>query len=96
MNLTPKQKSFLRSQAHQLNPVVMTGSAGLSESVLNEIEQALAHHELIKIKLAGADRDVRRQMGEQICSHTSAAEVQYIGQMLVIYRPAQKPRITLP
>ena len=96
MNLTPKQKSFLRSQAHALNPVVMTGSNGLTEAVLTEIEQAVAHHELIKIKLGGVDKAMRQSMTDTICGTTGAVAVQNIGQMLVIYRAAKKPRITLP
>ena len=40
MTLTPKQKRFLRTQAHNLNPIVMTGSAGLTAAVLNEIDRA--------------------------------------------------------
>jgi len=96
MNLTPKQKRYLRSRAHSLNPVVMTGNAGLTDAVLNEIEHALAHHELIKIKLSGADKNLRQQMSSTICNTVGAAVVQAIGQMLVIYRPAEKPIITLP
>jgi len=86
----------LRALAHDLNPVVMTGSAGLTDAVLNEIEQAVAHHELIKIKLSGSDRAGRQEMGTTICATLGAMGVQTIGQMLVIYRPAKKPRITLP
>jgi RNA-binding protein len=96
MKLTPKQIRFLRARAHHLNPVVMTGSAGLSDAVLNEIEQAVSHHELIKIKLGGTDRTRRQQMCATICERLDAAAVQTIGQMLVIYRPANKPLITLP
>lgn len=96
MTLTPKQKRYLRALAHNLNPVVMTGSAGLTAAVLNEIEQSVAHHELIKIKLSGTDRAGRQQMSETICETLGAILVQSIGQMLVIYRPAKKPLITLP
>jgi RNA-binding protein len=96
MNLSPKQRRYLRARAHHLNPVVMTGSAGLSDAVLNEIDQAVTHHELIKIKLGGADRTQRQHMSTTICERLDAAAVQLIGQMLVIYRPAEKPHIALP
>ena len=94
--MTPKQKSFLRSQSHALNPVVRTGNAGLTEAVLNEIELALSHHELIKIKLGGADKALREEMTAEICAKTGATAVQNIGRVLVIYRPAKEPRIKLP
>ena len=96
MTLTSKQKRYLRALAHNLNPVVMTGSAGLTTAVLNEIEQSVAHHELIKIKLGGTDRAGRQRMSTTICETLGAVSVQAIGQMLVIYRPAEKPLIALP
>ena len=96
MTLTSKQKRYLRALAHNLNPVVMTGSAGLTTAVLNEIEQSVAHHELIKIKLGGTDRAGRQRMSTTICEALGAVTVQSIGQMLVIYRPAEKPLIALP
>lgn len=96
MTLTPKQKRFLRARAHTLNPVVMTGNAGLSSAVLNEIEQSLSHHELIKIKLGGTDRAGREQMAATICQTLGATAIQSIGHILIIYRPAAKPQIALP
>ncbi|STW81867.1 RNA-binding protein YhbY [Klebsiella pneumoniae] len=50
MNLSTKQKQHLKGLAHPLKPVVMLGNNGLTEGVLAEIEQALGHHELIKVK----------------------------------------------
>ncbi len=94
--LTPAQRSFLRSRAHALKPVVVTGQAGVTDAVMEEIERSLAHHELIKIKLNFEDRGIRRQQAEIICQRTGCQEVQHIGRMAVLYRPAKKPRILLP
>ena len=55
MNLSTKQKQHLKGLAHPLKPVVLLGSNGLTEGVLAEIEQALEHHELIKVKIATED-----------------------------------------
>lgn len=93
--LTPKQRSRLRALAHSLKPVVITGQAGLSPAVIREIDLTLAHHELIKIKLSADSAAARRQMAEEICRHTGSAWVQNIGRIAVIYRPAEKPRISL-
>ena len=60
MILTTKQKQYLKGLAHHLNPVVMLGGNGLTEGVLVEIDNALNHHELIKVKVAGADRDTKQ------------------------------------
>jgi len=100
--LTPSERSALRGRAHALKPVVMIGGEGLTPAVLAEIERALKRHELIKIHVAGDDRDARASYLEQICAGTGAQPVQHIGKMLVIFkvrpkeeqepqRPAAKP-----
>jgi RNA-binding protein len=84
---------LLRQQAHHLDPVVMIGNAGLTESVLKEINIALKTHELIKIKVLGDDRDERIEMLARICDTQNAATIQHIGKTLVVWRPnPPKPR----
>ncbi len=94
--LTSTQRQFLKSLAHRLQPVVMIGNQGLTAAVLREIEQSLSAHELIKIKGAADDVDTRRAWLEEICTTSKAAPVQQIGKVMVIYRPALVPAITLP
>lgn len=59
MNLSTKQKQHLKGLAHNLKPVVLMGANGLTEAVLAEIEIALDHHELIKVKVASEDRETK-------------------------------------
>lgn len=96
LNITPEQRRFLRAQAHHLNPVVMIGDAGLSESVLKEIERSLTSHELIKIKAHQGDKEARDALLEEICASLEAAPVQHIGKILVVYKPAETPKLALP
>lgn len=93
--MTSKQISFLRGLAHKLNPVVMIGNNGLSETVLKEIDASLNAHELIKIKVQGDDRTIRTQMYLDICNTLNAVAVHHIGKQLVIYRKADKPKIII-
>ena len=95
-SLTPAQRQYLKGLAHSRQPVVMIGNQGLTAAVLKEIERGLDAHELIKIKAASDEPDTRRAWLEEICASTSAAPVQQIGKVLVIYRAAAKPVITLP
>lgn len=95
-SLTPTQQRFLRAKAHALHPVVMVGGAGLSEAVLKEAERSLASHELIKVKAHIDDRSLREKLLVELCTRLHAAAVQHIGKILVIYRPAEKPRLVLP
>ena len=85
-SLTVSQRVELKARAHALNPVVIIGSAGLTESVLAEIGSALKHHELIKIRVAGDDREARQAMYHTICEQLGAEPVQQIGKMLVVWK----------
>jgi len=94
--LTSAQKSFLRAQAHALNPVVTIGDAGLSEAVMKEVGLSLASHELIKVKSHSRDKAARESQLAEICETLHAAAVQHIGKILIVYKPAEKPRLVLP
>lgn len=96
MNLNNKQKQHLKGLAHPLKPVVMLGNNGLTEGVLAEIEQALEHHELIKVKIAAEERETKTLIAEAIVRETGASNVQVIGGILVLYRPTKERKITLP
>lgn len=84
--MIPAQRKKLRAQAHTLKPVVTIGQSGLTEAVIAELEIALDHHELIKVKIRSDDRDLRKQIGEQLCDQTKAELIQRIGQITVLYR----------
>lgn len=91
--LDPRSRSALRSRAHSLEPVVLIGDGGLTPAVLSEIDRSLTAHELIKIRVAGDDRDVRQDILRQVCEGLVAMPVQHIGKILVVYRQkADKPK----
>ena len=94
--LSTKQKQFLKGLAHHLNPVVMLGGNGLTEGVLAEIENALNHHELIKVKVAGADRETKQLIIDAIVRETKGVQVQTIVHIFVLYRPSEEAKIQLP
>ena len=90
LKLTPTERSALRSEAHALNPVVIVGEAGLTPSVMKEIDASLNAHELIKVRVFGDDREARLEMYETICEELDAAPIQHIGKLLVLYRPKKE------
>jgi len=94
--LSTKQKQFLKGLAHHLSPVVMLGGNGLTEGVLAEIDNALNHHELIKVKIAGADRETKQLIIDAIVRETQSSNIQTIGHILVLYRPSEEGKIQLP
>ncbi|MBD3610669.1 MAG: ribosome assembly RNA-binding protein YhbY [Gammaproteobacteria bacterium] len=99
MSLNDNQIRFLRKQAHSLKPVVLTGQHGITEGVLNEIDLALEHHELIKVRISASDREERKEMINEICEKTSAELIQSIGHIAALFRQKKdrsKTRFTLP
>ncbi len=97
MILTNKQKKYLRSAAHSLKPVVMVGSAGLTDAVINETDSVLETHELIKAKINAETKDDRKKIVQQIVKQTDAVLIQIIGHIAILYRPRKKnPEILLP
>lgn len=96
ITLSTKQKQYLKGLAHHLSPVVMLGGNCLTEGVLAEIDLSLTHHELIKVKISGSDRETKQLIINAIVRETGAAEVQTIGHVLVLYRPSEENKIQLP
>jgi RNA-binding protein len=84
--MTPAARKRFRARAHSLKPVVETGRPGLTDNVMLAIEEALDHHELIKIRLGCDQREDRRLQAEQICVATGAELVQLIGKIAIVYR----------
>ena len=96
MSLSNRQVRYLRGLTHHIKPVVMVSDKGLSENVMAEIETALNHHELIKIKMF-SDRDSRKTLISQIIESCDAEKVHVIGQVACFFRRnPKKPVISLP
>ncbi|MFD1215607.1 MULTISPECIES: ribosome assembly RNA-binding protein YhbY [Microbulbifer] len=95
MPLTAERKKALRTVGHNLKPVVTVADKGLTEGVLEELNRALEDHELIKVKLAVNDRDVRREVIAELCQKSGAELVQEIGKIALIFRKAEKPNARL-
>ncbi|MBI2314239.1 MAG: ribosome assembly RNA-binding protein YhbY [Betaproteobacteria bacterium] len=93
--LSPARRRALRARAHHLRPVVIVGGNRVTDAVVAEVEVHLKAHELIKVKVAGEERDAREAMLAELCRRTGSAPVQHIGKTLVLYRehpvPAEEP-----
>lgn len=97
MKLTESQKKILRGLGHNLKPVITVGDAGLSDSLMKEFDSTIEHHELIKVRIRGADREHRDSILEDLCSRGSANLVTRIGNVALLFRAnGQKPKIVIP
>ncbi|MEZ5552223.1 MAG: ribosome assembly RNA-binding protein YhbY [Pseudomonadales bacterium] len=86
----------LKQIAHHLHPIVTVGDAGVSAAVIAEADRTLKDHELIKVKIHGEDRDERELMGETLAAACTAAIVQKIGKVIVLFRrnPEANPNLS--
>ncbi len=93
MSLTNEKKKRFRNIGHDLKPTVTVAGKGLTESVIKEIKRCLEDHELVKVKIAITDRDVRKTVVQDMSKRTKSELVQEIGKVALIYRPSNKKDI---
>ena len=97
VTLTAAQTRFLRGQAHDLKALLQIGNKGVTPAFIAELDAVLEQHELVKVKVAGEDRDARDAMIDDLADKADAALVQRIGHTAVLYRPSKERRhIVLP
>ena len=87
ITLTSHQRKEKRADAHHLDPVVLVGGDGLTPAVIHEIDAALTAHGLIKVRVFSDERASRETMLETLTEQLSAAAIQHIGKLLVLWRP---------
>lgn len=95
-SINSHQRKYLKGQAHTLNPVVTIGQNGLTDAVVAEVNQAVDHHELIKIKLPAGDKASRMAQLESAGKQVDAIVVTLIGRIGIIFKQAETSRFTLP
>jgi RNA-binding protein len=95
--LSDAQRKHLRRLGHDRQPVVLIGNAGLSPNLVAEMDQALAHHELVKVRARVGDRDLRDDLLAELASQTRSELVQRIGHVALYYRRhPDEAKILLP
>lgn len=89
MEINAKQRKFLEKNAQPLSPLVQVGGAGVTEEQIKQISRLLGEHELIKIKF-NEFKDEKRELSAEIAQKTEATLVRLIGNVLILYRPAEE------
>jgi RNA-binding protein len=97
MELSERQRRYLRGLGHALNPVLLVGSAGMTPAVIAEAKRALHDHELVKVKFRGAERAARDAGLAELATATESVLVQKIGHTALYYkRRIDRPGIVIP
>lgn len=89
IELTSKQRKILEKYAHDLQPVVIVGGAGVTEGVMQKIEDSIAVHELLKVKF-NEYKDEKKDLCNEIAEKCNATLVRIIGNIAIFYREAEK------
>ena len=90
IELSSKQRKILEKSAHPLPALVQIGGAGVTEAQTAHVARCLADHELIKVKF-NEFKDDKHALAEQLAAQTDATLVRIIGNVAILYRPAEKP-----
>jgi RNA-binding protein len=90
MDISSKQRAYLRKLAHDLSPVIMIGKYGLNEGLLKALDEALEDHELVKVKFIEF-KEERQEMSRRAAEASKALLVTVIGNIAVLFRPSSDP-----
>ncbi len=96
MPLSQSQRKYLRGRGHSLKPIVLIGGAGLTKTVLAELDGALEHHELIKVRVRVGSRDQRDALLNELLEESRTTLLQRTGNVALLYREAKEPKLSLP
>jgi RNA-binding protein len=95
--LTGKQKRYLRSLAHHLNPIFQVGKGGVNENLIKQVEDTLEVRELLKVSVLNNCDEDKHEVAEKIASGSGAEIVQIIGNTIVLYKESKEHKtIELP
>ncbi|MNV87974.1 RNA-binding protein YhbY [compost metagenome] len=95
--LTGKQKRYLRSEAHHLDPIFQVGKGGVNDHMLKSISEALEVRELLKVSILTNNTDDKHEVAEELAQGTGAELVQLIGKTVILYKEStDNKRIVLP
>lgn len=95
--LTGKQKRYLRSLAHHLDPIFQVGKGGVNDQLIRHIEEAIEARELMKVNILNNNDDDRHEIAAEIAERSGCELVQVIGKTIVLYKESKDHKeIELP
>ncbi|HEX8961000.1 MAG TPA: ribosome assembly RNA-binding protein YhbY [Geobacteraceae bacterium] len=94
--LSGKQKRFLRALGHGLKPVITVGKGEVNEALVRETGEAIACHELVKVKVLESCLMDRHEVAEELARECAAEVAQVLGRTILLYKQAKEPKIELP
>ena len=90
LEITSKQRKILEKAAHNLDPIVIIGQNGVTDSLVQMVLNSLKAHELIKVKFNDF-KDDKRELTENLCNSCGALLVRIIGNIAILYKEQENP-----
>ena len=87
--LTGKQRHKLRALGHHLKVVVQVGQHGVTEPLIDALDEALQRHELVKVQIAD-EREARAAAAKQLADATQSVIAQELGRTVLLFRKRDK------
>ena len=86
VSLTNAQIRALKAQAQRLKATLKIGKEGISPQFLAALDDALGHHELVKVKFADF-KEQKKELSPQLAEQSGCHLVTRVGNVVVLYRP---------
>lgn len=97
MDLTSKERAYLKSLSGNIDPIFQIGKSSLTPAITSAVDDALEKRELVKISVLKNCFDDPKELASMVAERTHANVVQVIGKRFILYRPSKKaPKIELP
>ena len=97
MELTSKQRAYLKSLANSLDPIFQVGKSSLTPEFTASVGDAFNTREILKIAVLKNCADDPREIAQAVAERTHSQVVQVIGKKIILYKPDKKnPKIVLP
>ena len=90
MDLTSKQRAYLKSLSGKIEPIFQIGKSSLTPSLTDAVSDALEKRELVKISVLKNCADDPKELAQIVAERTHADVVQVIGKKIILYRPSRK------
>ena len=91
--MNSKQRSKLISLAMSVPTTVQVGKNGITEGLIDQIDQSLEDHELVKIGVLRTASMNAKGLIAELAEKTGAEPVQAIGNKVILYRLSHKDNI---
>lgn len=96
--ITGADRKYLRGLAHELKPLVQVGKSGVTEGLIQSVNEVLDQHELVKVRFLEF-KEEKKELAQEIAQKAPCEQVGMIGHIAIFYREqedAEKRKIQWP